>query len=106
MKKRMTDDEIMDHSFSRIFGDLDRIQSGELFSSKGEDTQGAAPNAGTPGIEGIDITIKPKMAAAAEGGRPPESGEPMGENEEEEEEDKMKGIGKISPLMSRLHGDR
>ena len=67
MPRRLSDDEIMDYSFNRLFGDLDGIRSGSLFSQSEDATQGAAPNAGTPGIEGIDITIKPRMAAAAEG---------------------------------------
>lgn len=106
MAKRMTDDEIMDYTYNKIFGDLDGIRSGSMFSDKEEDLNQPASNAGTAGIEGINITVKPLMAGAAESGRPPEGGEPGPEDEEDEEDDKLKGIGKMSPLMSQLHGER
>jgi hypothetical protein len=107
MAKRMSDDEIMDYTYNKLFGDLDNIESGSMFSDKKDATQGASDNAGTPGMEGIELTIKPLMAAAAESGRPPEGGEPEGENEDDEEDDdKLKGIGRMSPLMSQLHGSR
>jgi hypothetical protein len=101
MAKKMKDDEIMDYTYNKLFGDLDGIESGSMFSDEKDATQGAAENAGPPGVEGISLTIKPLMAGAAEGGRDPEGGKP-----EDEEEDKLKGIGKMSPLMSQLHGDR
>lgn len=109
MAKRMTDEEVEDYTYNKLFGDLDGIRSGAMFSKSEDATQGAADNAGTPGTEGINITIKPLMAGAAEGGRPPEGGEPSPEDaeaEEEEGKDKLKGIGKMSTLMSHLHGDR
>lgn len=99
MARRMSDDEIMDYTYNKLFGDLDGIESGSMFSKDEDATQGAADNAGTPGVEGINITVKPLMAGAAEGGRPPQG-------EEEEKEDRLKGIGKLSPLMSQLHGSR
>lgn len=102
MAKRMTDDEIMDFTFNKVFGDLDGIRSGSMFSDDEDATQGAAPNAGTPGLEGVDISITPRMAAAAEGGKPDDLDGNLGE----EKEDKLKGIGKMSPLMAQLHGDR
>lgn len=100
MAKKLTDDEIMDYTYNKLFGDLDGIRSGAMFSSDEDATQGAASNAGTPGMEGINITVKPLMAAAAEGGKPPEG------EASPEEEDKLKGIGKMSSFMSQLHGDR
>lgn len=106
MAKRMNDDEIMDYTYNKLFGDLDNIQSGAMFSKDEDDTQGAASNAGTPGIEGIELTVKPLMAAASESGRPPEGGEPAPANPEEEEVDKLKGIGRMSPLMRQMHGER
>jgi len=107
MARRMTDQEIEDYTYNKLFGDLDGIESGSMFSDKKDATQGAAPNAGKPGMEGIELTIKPLMAGAAEGGRDPEGGKPEGENEEnDDDEDKLKGISKMSPLMSQLHKDR
>lgn len=100
MAKRMTDDEIMDYTYNKLFGDLDGIRSGSMFSDKEEATQGAADNAGTPGVEGINITVKPVMAGAQEGGKPDDI------KGDEEEKDKLKGIGRMSPLMSQLHGER
>ncbi len=105
MAKRMSDDEVMDYTYNKLFGDLDEIESGSQFSKDESATQGAAPNAGTPGLEGISLTIKPLMAAAAESGRDPEGGKPESENAEEDK-DKLKGIGKMSNLMSQLHGER
>lgn len=102
MARKMTDDEIMDYTYDKIFGDLDGIRSGSMFSDEKSATQGAADNAGTPGIEGVDITIKPRMAAAAEGAKPDD----LDGNLDEEEEDKLKGISKMSPLMAQLHGNR
>lgn len=104
MARRMTEDEVMDYTYNKVFGDLDNIESGSMFSDKKEAIHGAAPNAGTPGVEGISLTIKPLMAGAAESGRPPEGGIPEGENEEND--DKLKGISKMSPLMSQLHSGR
>ena len=108
MAKRLSDDEIMDYTYNKLFGDLDGIRSGSMFSKEEEATQGVADNAGKAGMEGINITVKPLMAAAAESGRPPEGGEPAPEMEQEDEEkkDKLKGIGRMSPLMSQLHGER
>lgn len=98
MARKLTDDEIMDYTYNKIFGDLDGIRSGSMFNSDEAQTESPS-NAGT--IEGINITVKPLMAGAAEGGKPPEGGEP-----EPEDEDRLKGIGKMSPLMERLHGNR
>jgi len=74
MARKMSDDEIMDYTYNHLFGDLDDIRSGSMFSDDADATQGAAENAGTPGIEGIEITIKPRMAGAAEGERAREGG--------------------------------
>lgn len=104
MARRMSDDEIMDYTYNKLFGDLDRIESGSMYSPDEEATQGAAETAGTPGIEGVSIIVKPVMAGAQEGGKPDDiKGMP---DEEEEEEDRLKGIGRISPLMAQLHGER
>ncbi len=106
MAKKMSDDEIMDYTFDRVFGDLDGIRSGSMFNDQGEgkSTQtNPAPNAGTPGLEGIDISIKPRMAGAAEGAKPDDLDGNLGK---EEEEDRLKGIGRMSPLMAQLHGER
>lgn len=106
MAKKMTDDEIEDYTYNKLFGDLDGIRSGAMFGGDKEDTQGTAPNAGKAGMEGIELTIKPLMAGAAESGRPPEGGEPEPEEDDEEKEDHLKGIGRMSPLMEHLHGNR
>lgn len=102
MAKRMTDDEIMDYTYNKIFGDIDGIRSGSMFSDDKESTQGTTPNAGTAGMAGIDISITPRMAATTEDERPSD-GTP---EDEEEPKDKLKGIGRMSPLMAQLHGDR
>lgn len=92
--KRMSDDEITDYTYNKIFGDLDGMRSGSQFSKEEAGSQ-------TVGLEGINITVKPIMA-----------GEEVPEEEEEEiqpepePKDALKGIGKMSPLMSQLHGER
>lgn len=96
--KKLSDDEIEDYTFNKLFGDLDGIRSGSMFSDEGSDTEGAAENAGKAGIEGVSIVVKPLMAAAEESGKP--------DDEEEDDEDKLKGIGNMSPLMEQLHGKR
>jgi hypothetical protein len=103
MAKRLTDDEIMDYSFNKLFGDLDGIRSGSMFGQEESDVQGAAPNAGTPGIEGIDISIKPRMTGAQESAKPDDI---KGPADDEDDKDNLKGIGKMSPLMAQLHGER
>lgn len=109
MARKLTDDEVMDYTFNKLFGDLDGIRSGAQFNQEGEgrSTQtDVAQNAGTPGMEGVSIEVKPLMAGAAESGRPPESGEPEPANPEEDEADRLRGISKYSPLMEQLHGKR
>ncbi len=106
MAKKMSDDEIMDYTYNKLFGDLDNIRSGSMFSDKEEDLHKVTDNAGTAGLEGIELTIKPLMKAASESGREPESGEPESANPEEEELKHLKGIGRMSPLMAQLHGER
>lgn len=107
MAKRMTDEEVQDWTYNKLFGDLDGIRSGSMFDKEGSGLgapQEPADNAGEAGVSGIDISIKPVMKGAAESGRPPEGGEPS--PEDEESNDRLKGIGKMSNLMSQLHGSR
>ncbi len=96
MKKPMDDDEAMDSAYNRLFGDLDGIRSGSMFGDK---TEGEVPNAA--GMEGVSIEIKPLMAAAAEG----EKDDDLDGNQGDDE-DRLKGIGRMSPLMAQLHGGR
>ena len=109
MARKLNDDEIMDYTYNKLFGDLDGIRSGSMFNEEGHGEgapQEIAPNAGTPGIEGIELSIKPLMKGAAESGRDPEGGAPEPANPEEEEADRLRGIGRMSPLMAQLHGSR
>lgn len=102
MAKRMSDDDVMNFVYGKLFGDLDGIESHTLFDEDGEHAvEGTAPNAGpaTHASGGVEISIKPLMAGAVEGGKPED-------DEEDEDEDKLKGIGGMSPLMAQLHGDR
>jgi hypothetical protein len=110
MAKRMTDDEIMDYTYNKLFGDLDGIQAGEMFK-EGDEVE-AAPNAESAGTSGIKLTIEPMMVGAREGGRDPQDemskkrGESIDEVDDEDEDDKFKGISKMSPLMAQMHGSR
>ena len=115
MAKRMSDDEIMDFTYNKLFGDLDNIQSGEMFKDGPESAlESEVPNS-KPESEssgGMKITIEPLMVGAREGGRDPQDemsknrGENIDEVEDEDKEDKFKGISKMSPLMAQMHGSR
>lgn len=105
MVRRLSDDEVMDSVYKQLFGDLDSIEGKTLFDSDGkaDDQIGAAANAAPESEKsgGMEITIRPLMAAAQEGERPTDKSEG-----EDEEEDPLEGIGGMSPLMAQLHGNR
>ncbi len=106
MVKRMTDDDVQEYVYNKMFGDLDGIESHSLFDKGGEEAvSGTADNAKPANAEsgGVKITIEPLMQATAEGGKL-SSGDD--DKEEEDEKDRMKGIGDMSPLMAQLHGKR
>lgn len=103
MAKRMSDDDVMNHVYGNIFGDLDGIESHKLFDEDDMDTtEGAVDNALPASSEsgGMKITIEPIMKGAEEGGKVTDN------SAEDEDEDKLKGIADMSPLMARLHGGR
>lgn len=103
MAKKLTDDEAMEMAYRKLFGDLDTIESRELFDgAKMDETGMTAPNAEpeSKGSGGIKVTIEPMMHAAQE------SAKMSSGDDDEEEEDHLKGIGGMSSLMSRLHGER
>lgn len=104
MVKRMSDDEVNSYVYSKMFGDLDKIEADTLFDKGGMDAISGTADHAKPESEmsgGVTITVKPIMAAAQEGGK--ESDIAIAG---EEKEDKLKGIGSMSPMMSKLHGDR
>lgn len=106
MAKRMNDDEVMDYVYSKIMGDMDGIEAKNLFddeetgleSGTADNAEPASDNSG-----GIEITVKPIMKSAVEGGKPTDANRDGGE---EEDDDDLKGIGSMSPLMAQLHGTR
>jgi len=103
MAKRMTDDEIMEMAHKRLFDDLDNIESRSLFDDdKMGETGHTASNAEPEmkGSGGVKVTIEPLMAGATELSKMSTG------DDEEEDEDKLKGIGGMSPLMAQLHGGR
>lgn len=105
MAKRMSDDEIMDFAYKKLMGDLDGIESHALFDDSGEGAvEGIADNAepASEGSGGVKITVEPIMKAAEENGRMTD----FDRDGEDEDEDKLKGIGAMSPLMAQLHGSR
>lgn len=109
MVKRMSDDDVMNYVYGKLFGDLDGIESHALFD---EDEKGLTPNddvvsnaePASKSAGGMEITIRPLMADAQEGGKPEELDEE--DDEDEDDEDRLKGIGGMSPLMAQLHGNR
>lgn len=112
MAKRMTDDEVQNYVYSKMFGDMDGIEAHSMFDESPDEhvVEGTVENAEPASKEsgGMKITIEPLMAAAQEGGKPSDTSIVGEEHDEDDEdhEDKLKGIGKMSPMMSRLHGDR
>ncbi len=106
MVKRMSDDDVQEYVYNKMFGDLDGIESHSLFDKGGEDAvSGTADNAKPESSEsgGVKITIEPLMKATAEGGKLS-----SGDDEEEEDEtkDRLKGLSDMSPLMAQMHGKR
>lgn len=107
MVKKMSDDDVMNYVYGKLFGDLDGIESHTLFDDGGEHAvEGTVANAMPDSKEsgGMKITIEPLMKGAEEGGR--ETDTNRDGEEDEEDEDKLKGIGGMSPLMAQLHGSR
>lgn len=106
---RMTDDEVNDYVYQRIFGDMDKIEAENLFDHDdtgiGSETADKAEPA-TESTGGISITVTPLMKGAEEGGRKTDLNRDGEEKDDEDEEDKLSGIGRMSPLMSQLHGSR
>ena len=101
--KRMSDDEVMDFVYGKLFGDLDNIEADNMFKKDGEgDVEGMVSNAEPEmkGSGGVKVTIEPIMASTSEGSKPNKP------TTDDEDEDKLKGIGGMSPLMAQLHGGR
>lgn len=108
MAKRMSDDDVQDYVYKKMFGDLDRIESDSMFKDSDSAVEGIADNAKPESQEsgGMKITIEPLMRGSAEGGKLS-----SGDNDLDAEEDKdrkkgMMEISKMSPLMEQLHGKR
>lgn len=106
MAKRMSDDDVMNYVYGKLFGDLDGIESHSMFDEKqGEEGMhaagGTAENAEPESHEtgGLKITVQPMMESAQEDDQPDTM-------EDDDEEDELKGIGSMSPLMAQLHGKR
>lgn len=104
--RRLTDDESMDMAYRKLFGDLDNIESRALFDdgNMGEISH-TAPNAepASEGSGGVKITVEPIMKDAEEGGKMTDF---KTDGDEDNDEDRLKGIGEMSPLMAQLHGKR
>ena len=111
MVKRMSDDDVQNYVYSKMFGDLDGIEAHSLFDEDEgtagmHEIEGTAENAEPASKEsgGMKITIEPIMAGATEGEKPTNSA--IEEDREDEEDDKYKGLSDMSPLMAQLHGPR
>lgn len=104
--RRLSEDEAMDMAYRKLFGDLDNIESRSLFDEGNMGEIGhTAPNA-KPASEssgGVSITIEPIMKDAEEGGKMTDFNT---DGDQDNDEDKLKGIGEMSPLMAQLHGKR
>lgn len=108
MARRMSDDEVNNYVYEKLFGDLDGIEADGLFSDESEiapHEDDVRPNA-EPASEssgGVKITVEPIMKAAEESGRETNKDR---DSDEEDDDDPMRGISKMSPLMAQLHGQR
>ena len=105
--KRMSDDDVMDYVYAKLFNDLDGIESHSLFDEGPEgaleSTHGnAEPESQQSG--GVKITVEPVMKSAEESGR--DTDQRRDGEEDEDEDDRLKGISGMSPLMAKLHGSR
>lgn len=134
MAKEMTDDEVMDYVFQKLFGDIDGIHARSMFPDEdGTEALGEKPESALNDQDripdamksydksdgGIDQDQDPLMEGAREGSRSPQNGdkdrgrsvdEMMNDTDDSEEEGggrkkRLKGIGRFSPLMAQLHGD-
>jgi hypothetical protein len=105
MVKRMSDEDVQNYVFNKMFGDLDRIESKSLFSDADSAVSGAADNAKPESSEsgGVKITIEPLMRATAESGKLSSGDDDL---EKKEDKDRLKGIGGMSSMMQQLHGKR
>lgn len=103
MVRKLSDDEVMDSVYRQLFGDLDSIEGKTLFDEQGpadtntSEVANAMPESKESG--GMEITIRPLMAAAQEGERPTDKSEG-------DEDDDMDGLADMSPIMAQLHGKR
>lgn len=105
MPKRMSDDDVMNYVYSKLFGDLDGIEAHSLFDEDGEGAvEGETPNAEpeTQSSGGVKITVEPLMGGAQESGKPSDTEIPGTDDEEE----RSNRLASMSPLMAQLHGKR
>ena len=99
MAKKMSDDEIMNYAMNKMFGDLDHIESENMFKDGPESrVEGMAENAKPESSQsgGVKITVEPLMAGAQESGKPTMDAIKPDEEEDDDEYD--------SPIMARLRG--
>lgn len=113
MVKKMSDDDVMNLVYGKLFGDLDGIESHALFENEeGSDgmheIEGTAANAEPEmkGSGGVKVTIEPVMGATSEGSKPGKPTMDDHDDDDDDEDDRLKGIGNMSPLMAQLHGSR
>lgn len=102
----MSDDDVQDYVYNKMFGDLDHIESKSLFDDDdAKEGDGMSDNAKPESQEsgGMKITIEPIMRATAEGGKLSSGDDDL---DEEETKDRLKGICEMSPMMQQMHGKR
>ena len=75
MARRMTDDEIMDYTYNKLFGDLDNIESGSMFSDKEGATQGALARHFQLGIAQVGRIVRGECWMKGAGARMPTQAE-------------------------------
>lgn len=108
MAKRMSDDDVQDYVYKKMFGDLDKIESESLFKDSDSAVEGVADNAKpeSQGSGGITITVEPLMRSTAEGGKLSSGDNDLDKEEDTDRKKGMMEISKMSPLMEQLHGKR
>lgn len=109
MAKRMSDDEVSNYVFSKMFGDLDGLEAQSLFDQDDTGVEDGTAEKAEPESDnsgGIKITVEPLMKGAEESGRTTDTRRDGASSDDDEDKDKLKGIGGMSSLMSQLHGSR
>lgn len=109
MAKRMSDDDVMNYVYTKVFGDLDGIEADNLFNEKDPGWEDGTADQAEPEDDnsgGVSITVKPITKSSEQGAKETDHSIDGEDDDEDQDGRGLKGISKLSPLMAQLHGDR